>query len=76
MSTSYLRFIDTGSSSLRVNSLDIGTFRPYDEMYYTCEVIFDLTIQTAGQEEEVTGSLVILFTLHDGKWLVLDMIKD
>jgi hypothetical protein len=75
--TSYLRFTGIGSSSsFTVNSLDISTFRPYDDSFFTCEVFYNLTIQTATQTEERTGSLVILFELHDEKWLVLDMIRD
>jgi hypothetical protein len=75
MRTSYMRFIETGSSSLTVNQLIIDNFRPYDDIYFTCEVSFDLTIQTATQAEERTGNLVILFMLHEERWLVLDMIN-
>jgi hypothetical protein len=77
MSNSYLRFAGIGSSSdITVNSLDISSFRPYDDIYFTCEVFYNLTIQTATQAEERSGSLVILFELHGDKWLVLDMIRD
>ena len=76
MSNSYLQFITTGNNSITINSLYIDTFIPYDNLYFTCEVFYDLTIHTSEQAEERTGSLVILFTLNDERWLVLDMIRN
>jgi len=76
MSNSYLRFIDTGSSTFTVNSLGFESFIPYDGLYFTCEVFYDLTLHTTEQAEERAGSLVILFTQHDGRWLVLDMLRN
>jgi len=71
----YPRWTTAGSTSITINSLDIDNFRPYGDGYFTCEVFFDITVHIGQQTEDHTGSLEILFTATDGRWLVLDMIE-
>ncbi|MDR2571426.1 MAG: hypothetical protein LBD23_14205 [Oscillospiraceae bacterium] len=70
----YPQWTDTGSTDIIINSLDIDNFKPYGDRYFTCEVVFDITVQTETGVQEHTGKIEILFTAVDNRWLVLDML--